>query len=157
MPKKTTNKKVSKKKPEKKLDEDMTLFPEAEVEDWIHDEDGQLSVDVHETSKEIVIRSAIAGVRPEDLELSIHNDMLTIRGQRHLEEETTEDIMTAILVPVSTILKNLSGFLNIPDNILALLSPCFAKYFSRILSEEMTAVSTPEKKAAINKQTAKII
>ncbi|MBN1584948.1 Hsp20/alpha crystallin family protein [Candidatus Uhrbacteria bacterium] len=67
----------------------LSLFPGTDVESWI-DEDGQLSVDVLETDGEIVIRSAIAGVRPEDLEVSVHNDLLTIRGQRKQVGETAE-------------------------------------------------------------------
>jgi len=54
--------------------------------------EGQLTVDVYQTDKEIVIQSAIAGVEPEDLDISIENDMVTIRGIREkpLEEEEEE-------------------------------------------------------------------
>jgi HSP20 family protein len=50
-------------------------------------EEGQLSIDVYETEKNIVIRSTIAGVKPEDLDITIDHDMLTIRGKRHDECE----------------------------------------------------------------------
>lgn len=50
-------------------------------------EEGQLSLDVYETDKNIVIRSTIAGVKPDDLDVTIDNDMLTIRGQRQDECE----------------------------------------------------------------------
>ncbi len=50
-------------------------------------EEGQLSLDVYETEKAIVIRSTIAGVKPDDLDITIDHDMLTIRGQRHDECE----------------------------------------------------------------------
>lgn len=50
-------------------------------------EEGQLSLDVYETDKTIVIRSTIAGVKPDDLDITIDNDMLTIRGQRKEENE----------------------------------------------------------------------
>jgi len=55
---------------------------------WLEPE-GQLTVDVYQTDREIVIQSAIAGVEPEDLDISIENDMVTIRGIREkpLEEE----------------------------------------------------------------------
>lgn len=49
---------------------------------WFSQNEGQLSVDVMETAKEIVIRSAIAGVNAEDLDITLHEDTLTIRGSR---------------------------------------------------------------------------
>jgi HSP20 family protein len=56
---------------------------------WLKEdfEEGQLSIDVYETEKNIIIKSTIAGVKPEDLDITIDNDMLTIRGHRHDEEE----------------------------------------------------------------------
>ncbi|MBI4992697.1 MAG: Hsp20/alpha crystallin family protein [Candidatus Magasanikbacteria bacterium] len=52
-------------------------------EDW-HEEhqDGQLSVDVAQTEKEIVIISTMAGAATDKIEVYLHNDLLTIRGQR---------------------------------------------------------------------------
>src|SRR3989344_8368841 len=44
--------------------------------------DAELTVDVFETPSEIVIRTMVAGVRPEDLDISITRDMVTVRGQR---------------------------------------------------------------------------
>jgi HSP20 family protein len=48
--------------------------------------DGQLTIDVYQTDAEIVIKSTIAGVKPEDLDVSINNDMVTIKGERKNEE-----------------------------------------------------------------------
>jgi HSP20 family protein len=45
-------------------------------------EEGQLSVDVFRDKDSLVVRSTVAGVRPEDLDISIHGDLLTIRGKR---------------------------------------------------------------------------
>ncbi len=47
----------------------------------VHDE-GQLAVDVIETPNEIIIRSAIAGVKPEDIDINVTTDLVTIRGSR---------------------------------------------------------------------------
>ena len=53
------------------------------TDDWLKEnEEGQLAVDVYQDEKNIVIRAPIAGVKPEDLDISIHNDMVTIRGRR---------------------------------------------------------------------------
>lgn len=46
------------------------------------DYEGQLTIDVYQTPGEIVIKSTIAGVRPEDLDVNINNDMLTVKGIR---------------------------------------------------------------------------
>lgn len=53
-------------------------------------DEGELAVDVYETDKAIFVKTAIAGVNPEDLKLSIAADMLTIRGVRHEENPEAE-------------------------------------------------------------------
>lgn len=53
--------------------------------------EAQLSVDVYETDSDIIIKSTVAGVNPEDLEISISNDLLTIRGSRQQDEEMSDD------------------------------------------------------------------
>ena len=55
------------------------------------DGEGQLTIDVYQTENDIVIKSTIAGVKPEDLDVSISNDMITIRGERRQDEEVTEE------------------------------------------------------------------
>jgi HSP20 family protein len=53
--------------------------------------EGQLTIDVYQTDNDVVVKSTIAGVKPEDLDVSINNDMLTIRGERRQEEEVNEE------------------------------------------------------------------
>jgi HSP20 family molecular chaperone IbpA len=43
---------------------------------------GQLAVDVYQTETELVIQSAIAGVKSEDLDISLEGDVITIAGER---------------------------------------------------------------------------
>ncbi len=57
-----------------------------EEENFSSDAEGQLTIDVYQTDGEIVIKSTIAGVKPEDLDVSINNDMVTIKGERKNEE-----------------------------------------------------------------------
>ena len=45
-------------------------------------EEGQLTLDVFQTDEHIVIQSTIAGVSRNDLDISITNDMVTIKGER---------------------------------------------------------------------------
>jgi HSP20 family molecular chaperone IbpA len=44
--------------------------------------DGQLAVDVYQTDSELVIQSAIAGIKPEDLDIAVEGDLITIKGER---------------------------------------------------------------------------
>lgn len=62
-------------------------------EEWLDDDDfsGQLAVDVYQTKEDIVVKSTIAGVRPEDIDISINNDMVTIRGKREKDHEVAEE------------------------------------------------------------------
>ena len=63
--------------------------------EWSSDEDsgeeGQLAVDVYQTPEDIVIKTMVAGVRPDDLDISITRDMVTIKGTREAANEVTED------------------------------------------------------------------
>ncbi|MEZ6209276.1 MAG: Hsp20/alpha crystallin family protein [Candidatus Paceibacterota bacterium] len=54
------------------------------------EEEGQLTVDVYDTPTEIVVQSMVAGVRPEDLSVSITRDSVTINGRRE-ENKTVND------------------------------------------------------------------
>ena len=49
--------------------------------------EGQLPVDVHQTSGDIVIRAFVAGVRPDELTISISRDMVEISGSRMEREQ----------------------------------------------------------------------
>lgn len=63
------------------------------LSNWIDEEtdkDAELTVDVYQTPDMIVVKSMIAGVRPEDLDVSITRDSVTIRGKRE-EERVSED------------------------------------------------------------------
>lgn len=65
--------------------------PVRQVSGSSEDPDGQLTIDMYQTENEIVIKSTIAGVKPEDLDVAINNDMITIRGERSNEEEVSGD------------------------------------------------------------------
>ena len=59
----------------------------APLEDDALGSEGQLPVDVHQTSNEIVIRAFVAGVRPDELSISISRDMVEIGGSRMEREQ----------------------------------------------------------------------
>lgn len=54
-------------------------------------DEGQLTIDVYQTDSDVVIKSTIAGVKPEDLDVAINNDMVTIKGERKTEEVIDEE------------------------------------------------------------------
>jgi HSP20 family protein len=60
-------------------------------EDEIEMEEGELSVDVYQTNSEIIIEAMVAGVKPEDLHLSITRDMVTIKGRRDGNTQVNHD------------------------------------------------------------------
>lgn len=53
--------------------------------------EGQLTVDVYQTPNDIVVESAIAGVRPENIDIQVTADSISIRGSRHREKEVGEE------------------------------------------------------------------
>jgi HSP20 family molecular chaperone IbpA len=66
--------------------------PQASSSAMFDDEpmEGQLPVDVYQTPSEIVIRTFIAGVRPDEMNVSISRDMVTIEGSREERATVTE-------------------------------------------------------------------
>ncbi|OGD29634.1 hypothetical protein A2833_02085 [Candidatus Azambacteria bacterium RIFCSPHIGHO2_01_FULL_44_55] len=55
------------------------------------DAEGQLTIDVFQTPSDIVIKSTIAGVKPDELDIAITNDMVTVRGRRDKDENISHD------------------------------------------------------------------
>lgn len=62
-------------------------FPE--TDDFFSSE-GQLSCDVFSDEKNIIVKSTIAGVDPKNLDISVSNDLLTIRGFREARNKAGE-------------------------------------------------------------------
>lgn len=62
-------------------------------ENW-HEEhqEGQLAIDVAQTDNEVIVVSTMAGAITGKLEVYVHNDLLTIRGERKNPAKQTEDL-----------------------------------------------------------------
>jgi len=62
--------------------ENVDKQPSPEAEAWDEDEPvaGQLAVDVYETKEKLVVKGRVAGVNKGDLDVSISDNTLTIRG-----------------------------------------------------------------------------
>jgi HSP20 family protein len=52
--------------------------------------EGQLPVDVHQTPNEIVIRAFVAGVRADELSISISRDLVEIEGSRSSRDQISD-------------------------------------------------------------------
>ncbi len=78
-PKKEFPKKVD----EKKQDKAKSFVVESlEVKEKWFEQEGQLAIDIYQTETDLVIQSAIAGVKPQDLDISIESDIVLIKGKR---------------------------------------------------------------------------
>jgi HSP20 family protein len=72
---------------------DVEIDTEPTKENWLNaePEEGELSVDVYQNQNEIVIKTMVAGVKPEDLDVSISRDMVTVKGRRENEKVISDD------------------------------------------------------------------
>lgn len=48
-------------------------------------------IDMHETDKEYVLKASLPGVRPEDIDIQLSGEMLTIRGEMKRDETIKRD------------------------------------------------------------------
>lgn len=64
------------------------LTPEG---DWMEEYEGQLAVDAYQNNDEVVVKAPIAGVKPEDLEISITDEVVNIKGERREHEEVVKE------------------------------------------------------------------
>lgn len=52
-------------------------------EDWMSEEtEGQLSIDVFQDEHNVYVVAPVAGVKPDDIDVTITDEVLTIRGER---------------------------------------------------------------------------
>lgn len=53
--------------------------------------EGQLTVDVYQTANDIIVESAIAGVSPDDIDVNVTTDSISIRGARKREKTVRDE------------------------------------------------------------------
>lgn len=105
-------------------------------EEWINEYEGQLTLDVYQTKDNVIIKSTIAGVKEEDLDITIANDMVTIKGERKRDEEVKPEdyfyqecywgpFSRSIILPVDIDVEGVSAELK--DGILTVVLPKAAK------------------------------
>lgn len=55
--------------------------------DWMEDYEGQLAIDAFQTDDSVIVKAPLAGVKPEDLEISITDETVTVKGERKDQSE----------------------------------------------------------------------
>ncbi|MBI5530710.1 MAG: Hsp20/alpha crystallin family protein [Candidatus Doudnabacteria bacterium] len=105
-------------------------------EDWLNDFEGQLNIDMYQTKDNVIIKSTIAGVRPEDIDITVANDMVTIKGSRKKEENIVQDdyfyqecywgnFSRSVIIPVDIDSEEIEA--DLKDGILTVIIPKAAK------------------------------
>jgi len=105
-------------------------------EEWLNDFEGQLNIDMYQTKDNVIIKSTIAGVRPEDIDITVANDMVTIKGARRKDENIPQDdyfyqecywgnFSRSVIIPVDIDSENIEA--DLKDGILTVIIPKAAK------------------------------
>ncbi|OGE73983.1 MAG: hypothetical protein A3I07_04405 [Candidatus Doudnabacteria bacterium RIFCSPLOWO2_02_FULL_42_9] len=116
--------------------ETTNVQQEGSSEDWLSEYEGQLTIDMYQTKDNVIIKSTIAGVKPEDIDVTIANDMVTVRGERKRDfEASSEDYFyqecywgsfsRSVVLPVDVDIENVSA--DLKDGILTVVLPKAAK------------------------------
>ena len=69
-------------------DEDERSRWNKEIEE---EADGELPIDMYQTGDAVVIRALVAGVNPNDLDITITRDMVTLKGRREEIQEAPDE------------------------------------------------------------------
>ncbi len=122
--------------PEDVLNDDDFLEGGVEASDeWLgesEDLEGQLAVDVYQTKDNIVIKAPIAGVKSDQIDISVSDDMLTLRGERIDDKEVDREhyyvqecywgaFSRSIILPVATVAEEAQASLK--DGVLTVTIP----------------------------------
>jgi HSP20 family protein len=105
-------------------------------EEWLNDFEGQLNIDMYQTKDNVIIKSTIAGVRPEDIDITVANDMVTIKGARRKDENIPQDdyfyqecywgnFSRSVIIPVDIESESIEA--DLKDGILTVIIPKAAK------------------------------
>jgi len=71
-----------------KDNEDRDLGMESKSEE---EQEAELTIDLYQTSNEIIIQTMVAGVHPDNLSITITRDTITIKGKREENQSIEQD------------------------------------------------------------------
>jgi HSP20 family protein len=116
------------------LEDEFLDDEQPQAEEWKNEEEfeGQLAVDVYQTQDKIVVKAPIAGVKPEDIDVAISEDVVTIRGDRKDEFAVEKDnyyvqecfwgsFSRSVILPTSTVAEKAEASLK--DGVLTIQIP----------------------------------
>lgn len=49
-----------------------------------------LAIDMYQTDNDVVVKAALPGIKPDEVQISVHDEILTIRGETKHEDEQKE-------------------------------------------------------------------
>lgn len=118
------------------ISEPVATETDRKDEDWMNDYEGALNIDMYQTKDNVIIKSTIAGVRPEDIDITVANDMVSIKGSRQKEENVAVDdyfyqecywgsFSRSVIVPVDIDSEHIEA--DLKDGILTVIVPKAAK------------------------------
>jgi len=67
------------------------IFNANDVEQVTEELEGQLAVDVYQTADSVIVVAPVAGVDPGEIDISITDDVITIRGERKEESKVEKE------------------------------------------------------------------
>lgn len=84
--------KEEKPMPEEDTSKDLEAVDQDQDTEESMDEEteGQLALDMYQTKDSLVVKSTIAGVRPEDIDVTVNDNVLTISGERMQQDEVRD-------------------------------------------------------------------
>lgn len=111
---------------------DFFVSPLLEDDLDFESDEGQLAIDVYQNKDSLIVKATMAGVEPADLDISIDNDMLTIRGERQNQQTQDSDdylyqecywgkFSRSIVLPVEVEAKKINA--NMKNGILTIILP----------------------------------
>ena len=116
------------------LEDEFLDEEQPQSEEWMNEEEfeGQLAVDVYQTKDMIIVKAPIAGVKPEDIDVAISEDVVTIRGDRKDEFAVEKDnyyvqecfwgsFSRSVILPTSTVAEKAEASLK--DGVLTIQIP----------------------------------
>lgn len=118
-----------------------------EKPEFVAEQEGQLSVDVYQTDNDIVIIAPVAGATAETLNISITDDVITIKGRRempvpdkvkrddfYIEECFWGNFSRSIVLPAAVDTNNVEA--NFKNNVLQVRIPKTERVRTRIIQIE---------------------
>lgn len=116
--------------------------------DWFDDSEGQLALDVYQTDEAVIVKAPIAGVKRGDIEVSVTDEVVTIKGSRQNTAQISRDgyfvqecywgnFARSYVLPVAVDADRAQAFLE--NGMLSLTIPKLEKSKARVIEVQATS------------------